>query len=163
MEGNQGMQGNQGKTLVAHITAGGATEMYANVIAETLRASGCDVDVVNLKREKIDDLSGYSSVVLGTGVRMFMVYRKGKSFLARRDLRGKPLGIFLSSAMALDKPDEARERFLDPLVERNGLSPLMCDAFPGKIPLGPGNLDDKTDANIARKWAEDFARKLGEA
>jgi len=152
----------QGKTLIAHITAGGATEMYANVIAETLRAGGREVDVKNLKREKVADLSGYSSVVLGTGVRMFMVYRKGKSFLGRSDLKGKPLGIFLSSAMALDKPDEAREKFLDPLVERNGLSPLMCDAFPGKIPLGPGNLEDKTDPDIARRWAEEFARKLGE-
>ena len=153
----------QGKTLIAHVTAGGATEMYANVIAETLRANGCDVDVVNLRREKVDDLSGYSSVVLGTGVRMSMVYRRARSFLARSDLEGKPLGIFLSSAMALDKPDEAREKFLDPLVRKNGLSPVMHDAFPGKVPLGPGKLEDKTDADIARKWAEEFARKLGEA
>jgi menaquinone-dependent protoporphyrinogen IX oxidase len=153
----------QGKTLIAHVTAGGATEMYANVVAETLRANGCDVDVVNLRREKVDDLSGYSSVVLGTGVRMSMVYRRGRSFLARSDLKGKPLGIFLSSAMALDKPDEAREKFLDPLVQKNGLSPVMHDAFPGKVPLGPGKLEDKTDADIARKWAEEFARKLGEA
>ncbi len=153
----------QGRTLIAHITAGGATRMYADVIAETLRSRGLEADVVDLKREKVADLSGYSSVVLGAGVRMFMVYRKGKSFLARSDLKGKPLGVFLSSAMALDKPGEAREKFLDPLVKRNGLSPLMCDAFPGKIPLGPGNLEDKTDADLARKWAEEFARKLGEA
>jgi len=152
-----------GKTLVAHITAGGATAMYANVIAETLGANGCEADVVDLKREKVDDLADYSSVVLGTGVRMFMVYRKGKSFLARPDLKGKRLGIFLSSAMAIDKPDGAREKFLDPLVQKNGLAPVMCNAFPGKVPLGPGKLEDKTDADIARKWAEEFARKLGEA
>ncbi len=149
----------QGKTLIAHVTAGGATEMYANVIAETLRSKGREVDVVDLKREKVGDLSGYSSVVLGTGVRMFMVYRKGKSFLARHDLKGKRLGIFLSSAMAIDTPDEARKKFLDPLVQRNGLSPVMHDAFPGKVPLGPGKLEDKTDAGVARKWAEEFARK----
>ncbi len=150
----------QDRTLIAYITAGGATEMYANVVAETLRSRGREVDVVNLKREKVGGLDGYSSVVLGTGVRMFMVYRKGKSFLARRDLKGMPLGVFLSSAMAIDKPGGAREKFLDPIIEKNGLTPLLCDAFPGKVPLGPGKLEDRTDAEIARKWAGAFAEKL---
>jgi len=152
-----------GKTLVAHITAGGATEKYANIVAETLRSKGHDVDVVNLKREKVADLAGYDSVVLGTGVRMFMVYRKGKSFLARRDLKGKRLGVFLSSAMAIDKPDEARKKFLDPLIERHGLAPLKYDAFPGLVPISPGNLEDRTDPEIARAWAEEFAEKLAQS
>jgi menaquinone-dependent protoporphyrinogen IX oxidase len=153
----------QGRTLIAYITAGGATETYANVIAETLRSRGRDVDVVDLKREKVGDLAGYSNVILGTGVRMFMVYRKGKSFLARRDLKGKPLGVFLSSAMAIEKPDEARKRFLDPIIRKHGLSPLMCDAFPGKDPQGPGKLVDRTDAGTARRWAERFDALVREA
>ncbi len=151
----------QKKTLIAFITAGGATERYAGTIAETLRARGREVDVVNLKREKLKDLGSYDSVVLGTGVRMFMVYSKGKRFLARRDLKGKPLGVFLSSAMAIDEPEGARKRFLDPLIARNGLSPLLCDAFPGLMPKGPGNLEDRTDMDIARRWAGEFADRLG--
>jgi menaquinone-dependent protoporphyrinogen IX oxidase len=150
-------------TLLAYITAGGATEQYAQVIAETLRERGHAVDVVNLKRERVPDLSGYDSVVLGAGVRMAMIYRKGKRFLARKDLKGKRLAVYLSSAMAIDQPDKAKERFLTPLMERNGLTPVMYDALPGKVPGGPGGrLDDRTDAGLARKWAEELAGRLSD-
>ena len=148
------------KTLVAYVSAGGATEQYAQVIADTLRSRGLEVDLVNLSRERVGDLSGYENVVLGTGVRMAMVYRRGKRFLARKDLKGKRLAIYLSSGMAIDQPDQARERFLTPLVKRNALDPVMFDAFPGKMPGSGGKLEDRTDDDVARKWAEELAGRL---
>jgi menaquinone-dependent protoporphyrinogen IX oxidase len=148
------------KTLVAYVTAGGATAAYASIIADTLRSRGHDVTVVDLKRDDPGDLSPFECVVVGMGVRMFMVYRKGKSFLARRDLAGKKLGIFLSSGMAIEDPTKARERFLAPLIERYGLKPLMYDSLPGKMPAGGGKLTDKSDPNAARGWAESFADRV---
>jgi len=141
------------RTLVAYITSGGATREYANVIADVLRSRGHEVVLLDLKREVVDDLSPYDLVVLGMGVRMFMVYRKGKQFLARRDVQGKKLAIFLSSAMAIESRQKARERFLRPLVERYGLSPVAYDALPGKMPVAGAKLEDRTDPAAAREWA----------
>lgn len=150
----------QSKTLVGYVSAGGATEQYARVVADTLRSRGHVVDLVNLRRERVRDLSPYENVVLGTGVRMAMVYRLGKRFLGRKDLKGKRLAVYLSSGVAIDDPDKARERFLIPIVKRHGLDPVMCDAFPGKMPGSGGGLEDRTDDDIARRWAEELAGRL---
>jgi menaquinone-dependent protoporphyrinogen IX oxidase len=152
------------RTLLAYISAGGATEEYAQVVAEVLRSHGHDVDVVDLKNGSPADLTPYGSVVLGTGVRMAMVYRKGKKFLGRSDLRGKPLAIYLSSGMAIKEPEKAKDRFLSPLVRRHNLEPVMYDAFPGKAPGGPGGqLRDTTDRDLVRKWAERLSERLTNA
>lgn len=151
-----------GKTLLAYVSAGGATESYAQIVADTLRSRGHVVDVVDLKRDKIPDLSSYGSVVVGAGVRIGMVYRKGKQFLRRKELEGKRLAIFLSSGMAVENAEKSKAKFLVPLVEKYGLDPVVYDAFPGKMPGFGGKLKDMTDPEIARVWAEDLASKLSE-
>jgi menaquinone-dependent protoporphyrinogen IX oxidase len=151
-----------GKTLLAYVSAGGATESYAQIVADTLRSRGHVVDVVDLKRDKIPDLSSYGNVVVGTGVRIGMVYRKGKQFLRRKELEGKRLAIFLSSGMAVENAEKSRAKFLEPLVQKYGLNPVMCDAFPGKMPGFGGKLKDMTDPEIARVWAGELASKLSE-
>jgi menaquinone-dependent protoporphyrinogen IX oxidase len=148
------------RVLLAYVSAGGATEQYAHVVAEALRSRGFEVDLVDLKRGRVPDLSGYENVVVGAGVRMAMVYRKGKRFLARKDLAGKRLAVYLSSAMAIDDPSKARDRFLVPLMKRHGLEPVMCDAFPGKLPGSSGKLEDRTDNEVAMRWAEELAGRL---
>ncbi|MCK4408450.1 MAG: hypothetical protein KAW67_00085 [Candidatus Eisenbacteria sp.] len=150
------------RTLVAYISAGGATERYAHIIADTLRSRGYVVDAVDLKRDRVPDLSSYENAVVGTGVRIGMVYRKGKQFLRRKDLKGKRLAIFLSSGVAIKSAEKSKAMFLQPLVEKYSLDPVMCDAFPGKIPGSRGKLEDRTDPEIARLWAEELASRLSE-
>ena len=137
------------KTLVAYISAGGATERYAHIVAETLHSRGHVVDVADLKRDRISDLSLYENVVVGTGVRIAMVYRKGKQFLRRGDLKGKRLAVFLSSGIAVESAERSKAKFLKPLVERYDLDPVMYDAFPGKMPGPGGKLKDTTDPEVA--------------
>lgn len=149
------------KTLLAYVSAGGATETYARTISEVLRSRGRQVDVVNMKRERIGDLAPYDSVVVGMGVRMGMVYRAAKRLLRRSDLKGKRLAIFLSSGIAIEDPEKAKAKFLSPIVAKYGLDPLMHDAFPGKMP-GPSEKTGGTiDLGRARSWAEELAGKLG--
>ena len=150
------------KTLVVYFSKGGATESYAQIVAEVLRSRGLEVDAVDLRNRGKPDLAGYDNVVVGTGVRIGMVYRKGKKFLRRKDLAGKRLAIFLSSGIAVDDAEQSKEKFLAPLVRKYGLAPVMVDAFPGKVP-GPGSeLQDKTDPERARRWAEELAVRLAE-
>ena len=150
-KGEGGAPEMDGKTLLAYISAGGATEGYAQIVADTLRSRGHAVEVSDLKRDKIPDLSPYVNVVAGAGVRMGMVYRKGKRFLRRKDLEGKRLAIFLASGIAVENAEKSKAKFLDP---------VMCDAFPGKMPGSGGKLKDMTDPEIARAWAEALATKL---
>ncbi|MBD3367160.1 MAG: hypothetical protein GF405_03155 [Candidatus Eisenbacteria bacterium] len=152
------------RTLLAYVSAGGAAGEYAGVIADVLTSEGYDVEVVDLKREKVRDLAPYANVVVGTGVRMMMVYRHAKRFLARRDLRGKRLAIYLASGMAVEEPEQARGRFLETLIKRNRLTPVTYIALPGKMPGGErGRLIDHTDPDAARAWAEDLAGRLRSA
>ncbi len=91
-----------------------------------------------------------------------MVYRKGKQFLRRKDLKGKRLAIFLSSGMAVESAEKSKTKFLKPLVEKYELGPIMYDAFPGKKPGPGGKLEDTTDPEIARRWAEELVSRLSE-
>lgn len=143
------------KTLVAYFTKGGATEEYAKVIAETLTASGLAVEIRNLASD-IPDVTAYDTVVLGTGVRMFTVYRRWRKVLKQKALRDKRLFVFLSSGTAIEEPDKAVEKFLQPLMNKYSLKPASLVSFPGKIPEKWAKLDGEKETmkpEKAKQWA----------
>jgi menaquinone-dependent protoporphyrinogen IX oxidase len=149
------------KTLVAYYTKGGASEEYAKVIAQTLAANGCMVDTRNLA-DGIPDVAGYDTVVLGTGVRMSMVYRPWRKVLKQKALGGKRLFVFLSSGMAIEEPDKAVEKFLRPLIDKYGLKPVSMVSFPGKIPEKWAKADGgkpTMSPEKAKTWAQEIAGK----
>ncbi len=85
------------KTLIAYETKGGATEESARKIAEVLRSKfQIEVDLVDLKEQKVLDLTQYKNVVVGGGVRMGRVYSKAIKFL-ENDFTGKKVAFFVSS------------------------------------------------------------------
>ena len=47
------------KALIVYGTRYGATEMTSEEIAETLKQEGIDTKVVNLKKDKVKDISEY--------------------------------------------------------------------------------------------------------
>jgi len=150
------------KTLVAYFTKGGATEEYAKVIAETLTASDFAVELRNLA-SGIPDVTAYDIVVLGTGVRMSTVYRRWRKVLRQKALRDKHLFIFLASGTAIEEPDNAVEKFLQPLMSKYGLKPASLASFPGKIPEKWAKLDGKKETmkpEKAKEWAQQIARML---
>lgn len=59
----------QNKTLIAYETKGGATEESAYKIADTLCSTyGLEVDIADLKEQKVPDLAQYQNIVIGGGV-----------------------------------------------------------------------------------------------
>jgi menaquinone-dependent protoporphyrinogen IX oxidase len=56
------------KALIVYGTRYGATEMTSNEIADVFRKEGLDVKVVNLKDEKVKDISEYELVTVGSGI-----------------------------------------------------------------------------------------------
>jgi menaquinone-dependent protoporphyrinogen IX oxidase len=153
-----------GKTLVAYHTKSGASATYARAIAETLVAHGIQADLVNL-REKVPDVSDYGNIVVGTGVRLFMVYGRWKKILKQKSLKGKRLFMFLSSGTAIDNPDEAVEKYLRPILAKYGLNPVLLGSFPGFIPDKMADSDahrNSVKPEKAREWAVEIATKLKE-
>jgi len=150
------------KTLVAYFTKGGASEEYAKVIAETLKENGLGVEICNLARD-IPDVADFDTVVLGTGVRMFRVYRPWKKILKQKTLGNKHLFMFLSSGTAIEEPDKAVEKFLRPLVEKYNLKPKSLVSFPGKIPEKWAKLDSQKETmkpEKAKAWAQEISRQI---
>jgi menaquinone-dependent protoporphyrinogen oxidase len=150
------------KTLVAYFTKGGASEEYAKVIAETLIENGLAVEICNLAHD-IPEVADFDTVVLGTGVRMFRVYRPWKRVLKQKTLRNKHLFMFLSSGTAIEEPDKAVEKFLRPLVEKYNLKPKSLVSFPGKIPEKWAKLDSQKETmkpEKAKAWAQEIACQI---
>jgi menaquinone-dependent protoporphyrinogen oxidase len=146
------------KTLVAFFTKGGASEEYAKIIAETLTANGLAVEIRNLAHD-VPDVAAFDTVVLGTGVRMFRVYRPWRKVLKQKALSDKRLFIFLSSGTAIEDSDKAVEKFLRPLMDKYGLKPVSLISFPGKIPEKWAKLDGKKETmkpEKAKAWAQEI-------
>jgi len=149
--------------LVAYFTKSGASEEYAKVISESLSSHGLSVEMYNLSKE-IPNIKDYDTLILGTGVRMSMVYGRWKKLLKQKEIKSKKLFLFLSSGMAAEEPKKAVEKFLNPLVEKYNLKPELLVSFPGKIPEKWAKYDDspkdKMDLDLAKKWAEKIASKF---
>ena len=150
------------KILVAYFSKGGAYEEYAKVIAETLTANGLTVETHNLAQDT-PDITDFDTVVLGTGVRMGMVYRPWKKILKNKTINDKRLFLFLSSGTAIEKPEEAADKFLRPLVQKYNLKPVSVASFPGKIPEKWAKLDSQKETmkpESAKAWAQEIARQV---
>jgi menaquinone-dependent protoporphyrinogen IX oxidase len=110
-------------------------------IAKVLIEEGFDVHVVNVKKEKVKDISEYDLVIVGAGLQMFKWCKESEKFLNKfqRELRGKKTAIFVSSgARAITKYDgdtEALEKQwkkqLVDKVEKYSLDPLALYIFGG--------------------------------
>ncbi len=148
--------------LVAYFSKGGASEEYAKAIAETLTAKGFPVEIRNLAHD-VPDITSFDTVILGTGVRMGMVYRRWKKILKNKALNTKRVFLFLSSGTAIEKPEEAVDKFLRPLVQKYDLKPVELISFPGKIPEKWAKLDGQKptlNPEAARAWAEKIASQI---
>ena len=150
------------KTLVAYFTKGGASETYAQIISDTLKSNGLIVDTCNLA-DNMPEIASYDIIVLGTGVRMFRVYRRWKKILKQKSLSNKNLFMFLSSGTAIEDPEKAVDKFLHPLIKKYSLKPRSLVSFPGKIPDKWAKLDDQKNTinpDKAKEWANDIAHQF---
>ena len=150
------------KILIAYFTKGGASEEYAKIISETLKEKNYSVDIHNLAQET-PDISEYDTIILGTGVRMFRVYRQWKKILKQKELEKKHLFIFLASGMATEEPEKAVEKFLKPIVKKYDLKPVSLISFPGKIPekwVKEGDEKETMKPDVAIAWAEEISQHV---
>jgi menaquinone-dependent protoporphyrinogen IX oxidase len=152
-----------GKTLIAYITKGGATEESVRKIADVLRSKyQLEVDLVDLKEQKVPDLTPYQNIVVGGGVRGGRVYGKALKFL-ENDLSGKNVAFFVSSTWAgtPGSYENAKVRFVEKnLAKYPKISPVSTEAFGGRIRYFRKTMVDNTDLAKVEAWAEELGKKF---
>ena len=130
------------KALIAYGTRYGATEMTANEIADVFREEGLDVDVVNLKEDKVKDVSGYGLVVVGSGIKMGRWTKEPEKLLKKfqKELANKKVALFVCCGAKypidekVDKEkgiEDARTKYLEEKAEKYNLKPTALGLFGG--------------------------------
>ncbi|MGA2523319.1 MAG: flavodoxin domain-containing protein [Candidatus Bathyarchaeia archaeon] len=152
-----------GKTLIAYVTKRGATEEAARKIADVLRSRyQLEVDLVDLKEQKVLDLKQYQNIVVGGGVRGGRVYGKALKFL-ENDLTGKNVAFFVSSTWAgtPGSYENAKARFVEKnLAKFSKINPVSTEAFGGRIRYFRKTMVDNTDLAKVEAWAEELGKKF---
>lgn len=152
-----------GKTLIAYVTKRGATEEAARKIADVLRSRyQLEVDLVDLKEQKVLDLKQYQNIVVGGGVRGGRVYGKALKFF-ENDLTGKNIAFFVSSTWAgtPGSYENAKARFVEKnLTKFSKISPVSTEAFGGRIRYFRKTMVDNTDLAKVEAWAEELGKKF---
>jgi menaquinone-dependent protoporphyrinogen IX oxidase len=127
--------------LIVYGTRYGATEGTSEEIAKVLRSEGLDVRVVNAKKEKVKDISGYDLVIVGSGMQMAKWTGAAENFLknSQKELSSKKVAIFVSSgAQALieyegktEEIEKARKQYLEDKAVKYNLHPISMVIFGG--------------------------------
>ena len=102
------------KALIVYGTRFGATTGTSEEIANVLRNEGFNVTVVNAKKEKAADISGYDLIIVGSGMMINRWTREPEKFLKKfqKELAKKKVALFVSSgAQALIEHEGKFEEF----------------------------------------------------
>ena len=129
------------KILIAYGTRYGATKGTAEEIGNVLQGEGFEVKVVNLKEEKVRDISKFNLVIIGSGMKMEMWTSSTKAFLKKfnSDLKNMKVAIFVSSGgRALmeykgetDEIDRITNKYLNDKATKYELYPISMAMFGG--------------------------------
>lgn len=126
------------RTLIAFGTKYGSTEKVAEVIADVLRSSGQNVDVVDLRQKSTKAVDDYDMVVVGSSIIVGGWSKGSKRFLEENCeiLRNKKTALFVCCSNSFLRPDEKETQmndFLKKVVETHGLNPISLGLFGGEM------------------------------
>jgi len=132
--------------LIVYGSRYGSTEEISTNFKQTLEENGIIVDLINLKskNKKIPNITNYSGVLIGSGIRIARWTKEAKNFLKSHikaiNENQIVVGIYLSSGEASDpvKRPEAVEKYLVKVFQELGLDlgdHILYDAFGGVFDL----------------------------
>ncbi|MFC2045256.1 flavodoxin domain-containing protein [Chloroflexota bacterium] len=129
------------KVLILYGTRFGATTGTSEEIAGVLRTEGHEVKVVNTKKEKVSDISGYDLIIVGSSIMMGRWTGEPEKFLKKfqKELAAKKLALFVSSGSLpileregkTEELEKEKSKYLDAKVARYNLHPLATGWFGG--------------------------------
>ncbi len=128
--------------LIVFGTRYGATAGTAEEIGKNLCEKGFKVKLANLKEEKIQDLTQYKLVVVGSGMAMGNWTSEAEDFVKKhqKDLENRKLALFISSLKPVEEKTgntKAVARIqkigLDEKIAKYHLNPITVRIFGGII------------------------------
>jgi menaquinone-dependent protoporphyrinogen oxidase len=130
------------RALIVYGTRYGTTAETSQIIAETLRQEGFEVEVVDAKKDKVQSINDYDLVIVGSGIQMGKWTSEPESFLRKyqEELSRKKLALFVScgSANPLSEGeqkkkeiDEGKRKYLDEKASKYNLKPVALGFFGG--------------------------------
>ena len=161
------------KALIAYGTRYGATAGSSDEIAKILREEGFDTKIVNLKEEKIKDISEYDLIIVGSGVKMGKWASEAEDFLKKfqKELNQKKLALFVSSMITLVEREGKTEeggicssrKVTEDIVAEHGLKPITIGFFGGVIDYNKmGFFERKVMGFLKPQLEKDGFKKVAE-
>ncbi len=128
--------------LIVYGTRYGATASTSEDIAETLSKGGLDVKVVNLKKDKVKDITEYELIIVGSGIQIHKWTGEPEKFLKKfqKELAKKKVALFVccGSAEPIDEKEDkaksrenARTKYLEEKAAKYNLQPIALGLFGG--------------------------------
>ena len=128
--------------LIVYGTRYGATADTSKAIAEILRKERFEVKVVNLKRDKVKNITQYELVMIGSGIQMNKWTGEPEKFLKKfeQELAKKKVALFVccGSTHPLAGEEEkneaiarARTKYLEEKAAKYNLHPIALGLFGG--------------------------------
>lgn len=150
------------RVLLAYGTRYGSSIDIAEEIANVLKEKDVEVVPINLsevKKSKWPSPDQYDGVIVGSGIKIGRWTSSAKNFLKINSDKfkgeeGLPLGVFVSSATAIENQEEARQKYIEEVMEKFELEPDVYQAFPGVLDFS----EDSKVGFLSRKMLK-FAAK----
>jgi menaquinone-dependent protoporphyrinogen oxidase len=130
------------KALIVYGTRYGATANTSEVIADTLRQVGYEVKIVDAKKDKVQSISEFDLIVVGSGIQMGKWTNEPEEFLKRyqNELSKKTLALFVSCGGANPlsegeqknkELDDAKRKYLEDKSVEYKVNPVALGFFGG--------------------------------
>jgi len=124
------------KALIVYGTRTGTAAITAQEIAQTLQKQGIEAKVVNAKKEKIQSITEYDLIIVGSGIQIGRWTGEPEDFLKKfkKELATKKVALFVNCGSAAeklnpDKPEILANAKTKYLVEKAAKYNLNCAAL----------------------------------
>jgi len=129
------------KALIVYGTRYGATASTSVFISKKLQEEGYNIRVVNAKKEKVNCISEYDLIIVGSGLQIDKWTSEPEAFLNKfkKELANKKVALFVSSgAYSIIKHEEdkkamdkAQKKYLENKAAKYLLKPVALGLFGG--------------------------------
>jgi len=130
------------KALIVYGTRYGATANTSEVIADTLKQVGYQVKIVDAKKEKVQSISEFDLIIVGSGIQMGKWTSEPEDFIKKhqKELATKKLALFVSCGGANPlsegekknkEMDDAKRKYLEEKATDLKVNPIALGFFGG--------------------------------
>lgn len=146
------------KALIVFGSRYGSSTEIAEEIGKTMENEGANVDLVNLRKNKVDNIVNYDLIIVGSGIKMGKWTKEPLKFLNKNKstLQDKKVALFVSCGAPLSgkkKMDEAMKLYLEKVANEN------LSGEPVSMGLFGGVFDPDANNGLMYKMAMKMAKK----